>query len=120
VKAAKIVPPLPVIETEDLLIQVTVKMEPLDSNIGATEVPLHQRPEVFQAVRVDVAANVFNGMIDRLKWETSLNRPLPGNPFCQANHRAVPLSVMELCLPLTLSVATSAASVYAGCPRAVK
>ena len=40
-------------------------MERFYRNVSASEIPLGERPEVFKAICVDLAANVAIGMIDR-------------------------------------------------------
>jgi hypothetical protein len=37
-----------IVEPEDLFIQVAVKVERLDRNVGSRKIPLHQAPEVFE------------------------------------------------------------------------
>ena len=65
-EATEIRPSDPVIETEALFSEVTVKMEWLNSNVGSRKVPLHERPEAFEAVGVNLSANILHGVIDRL------------------------------------------------------
>src|SRR5215469_2341421 len=48
-----------IVEAENLLGDVTVKVERLDGHIGATKSTLQETPEVLNAVRVNLAANVF-------------------------------------------------------------
>lgn len=53
------------IETERLFVQITKQMKRFNTNIGAANATLEQAPEVFHAVRVDIAANIFAGVVNR-------------------------------------------------------
>jgi hypothetical protein len=44
-------------------------MERLDRDVGTAQAAFQERPEVFQAVRVDLSVNVLDGMIDHLMLE---------------------------------------------------
>jgi|SRR5271156_4563480 len=54
-----------IVETEDLLCDVAIKMEGLNCNIGAAQTALQQAPEVIDALSVDFAPNVFFNVVDR-------------------------------------------------------
>ena len=54
---------LPTVVAEGLFIQITEQMKRLNADIGSVKLTLHQAPEVFHRVRVDVAANVLYGVI---------------------------------------------------------
>ena len=54
----------PVVIPKYLLGYVAIKMIGLNSNVGSAQGALQQRPEVFDALRVDVTANVFFNVID--------------------------------------------------------
>jgi hypothetical protein len=48
-----------------VLIEITVKMEGLDRNIGSLDRTLEQAPKVFDAIRVnDLLAHILNGVIE--------------------------------------------------------
>ena len=52
------------IVAKSLLIQITEKMEGLDRNVRAVNAPLEEAPEIFQAVRVNLTANVLYRGVD--------------------------------------------------------
>ena len=54
-KASAIVHVLPVVVAEALLIQIPEQVEGLHGNVGSIQPALEQRPEVLQAVGVDIA-----------------------------------------------------------------
>jgi hypothetical protein len=87
VKASKIVPPSAVVEAKDLFRKVSVKMKRFNGNISTGQIALHQRPEVFEAIGVNFAANIFNGMIDRLMNVLLLERGI-GHRLVRINLRA--------------------------------
>lgn len=47
-----------------LFVKVTEQVERLHADIGAADRPFQEAPEIFQAVRVDFTANVFDRMVD--------------------------------------------------------
>src|SRR5205807_136959 len=51
------------IESESLFVNVTEQMKRLYSNVGSTKAALKQRPEVFDAVSVNIALYVALKMI---------------------------------------------------------
>src|SRR5436190_17647311 len=53
-----------IVETENLLIEVTKQMERFNGNIGAHESPLYQTPEILKAIRVYLPVNVLFGMVN--------------------------------------------------------
>src|ERR1700694_1551463 len=53
-------------------------MEWLNGNVGSTESPLQETPEVFDAVGVDLSANVGLNMIDNLMHEPRLESIVSG------------------------------------------
>ena len=55
-----------IVEAEDLLCDVTIKVEGLNRNIGATQTALQKAPEIFDALRVNLTANVLFNVIDVL------------------------------------------------------
>src|SRR5258708_6900131 len=55
-----------VVETKDLLIEVRIKMKRLNRNIRSLQSPLEQAPEIFDALRVYLAAHIFLHVIHRL------------------------------------------------------
>ena len=55
-----------VVETKDLLIEVRIKVKRLNRNIRSLQSPLQQTPEVFDALRVYLAAHIFLHVIHRL------------------------------------------------------
>src|ERR1035441_10626165 len=54
---------LAIVETENLFVNVAIQMERFHSNVGSTQSPLEQTPEVFQPVRMDAALYVGFGMV---------------------------------------------------------
>ena len=60
---------LAIVVAKHLLIRIAEQMERLHADIRALQFALNQRPEVLQAVGVDVAANVFDGVVDDLMLE---------------------------------------------------
>src|SRR3990167_1721729 len=46
------------VEPERLLVQIPEEMKRLHADVGALDRPLHERPEVFKAVRMDAALHV--------------------------------------------------------------
>jgi len=54
------------VESESLFIEVTEKMKRFDRNIRAFERSLQQTPKVFDSVRVNVSAHIFDRMIDHV------------------------------------------------------
>lgn len=55
---------LAIIEPKRLLVDVAKQMEGFHADIGAVQLPLHQRPEVFHTVSVDIAIGILDGVID--------------------------------------------------------
>ena len=53
-----------VIETEHLFVKVAIEMVRLNTYIRSMKGTLNQRPEVFNRVRVDLAAHILNRMVD--------------------------------------------------------
>jgi hypothetical protein len=47
-----------------LLVQVSEQVVGLNADVGAVELPLHETPEIFHRVRVDVAVHVFDSVVD--------------------------------------------------------
>jgi hypothetical protein len=63
---------LAIVEPESLFIDVAEQVKRLYADVGAVQLPLHQTPEVFHAVSVDIAIRVFDGVIDDLMFEAIL------------------------------------------------
>ena len=55
-----------IIETENLFVKVTIKMEWLNSNVGSAKGSLQERPEVFNSLRVNRSTDVLSRMVDHL------------------------------------------------------
>lgn len=55
-----------VVEPKDLFVEVGIQMKRLHRNICALQRPLEKRPEILDALRVDVAANVLIHVIHGL------------------------------------------------------
>lgn len=55
---------LPLIVTEDLLVDVAFQMNRRDSDVAALDAPLEQAPEVLQPVGVDLADDVLVDVVD--------------------------------------------------------
>jgi len=72
VKSLTVVHVFPGVEPKRLFVHVSEKMERLNADVGSTNRPLEQTPEVLKAVRVDVATNILNGMVDGPVVEVSL------------------------------------------------
>ncbi len=49
----------PVVIAKHLLVKVTIKVKRLNSNVGSAQAALHERPEIFYALRVYLAANIL-------------------------------------------------------------
>ena len=54
----------PLIEPENLFVNVTLEVPRHHADVRAVDAPLEQRPEVFNPVRVTVTANVLLGVVD--------------------------------------------------------
>ena len=52
------------VEPKRLLIQVPEQMKRFNVHIGSMQCAFEERPEIFQAVRVDVTLRVANGMVN--------------------------------------------------------
>ena len=59
------------VKSPALFVKVAVKVERRDVYVGSTDHPLDERPEVFEAVGVNAAHDVLDGVIDE-----SVNVPL--------------------------------------------
>jgi hypothetical protein len=57
---------LALVISERLLIEIAEQMERLDADVGSFQAALQQRPEILDAIRVNIAANVLFGMIHKL------------------------------------------------------
>src|SRR5712664_4380539 len=57
---------LALVEAAHLLVNIPEQMERVNGNVGAFDRSLQERPEVFQAVGVDLPPGVLPRMIDRL------------------------------------------------------
>lgn len=68
-KALRIVHVFAVVETEHLFVKVAIEMVRLNRNIRAMQLPLHQRPEVLNRVRMNLAAHVLDGMVNHFVLE---------------------------------------------------
>ena len=56
--------PGPLVEAVRLFVQIPEQVERLDAHVRPSEAPLQQRPEVLHPVRVHVAVNVLDGVVD--------------------------------------------------------
>src|SRR6266511_2544283 len=54
------------VEAAHLFINITKQVERVHAHVGALDRPLEQRPEVFQAIGVDLPAHVLPRMINHL------------------------------------------------------
>jgi len=61
----------PLVEAESLLVEIAEKVKGFDGNIGVFDRALEQIPNVFHAVRMDVAFDVARRVIDDLVCEIS-------------------------------------------------
>lgn len=55
-----------VVEPEGFAIDVGRKVKRLDADMRSLDAPLEQRPEVLQPIRVDRAAHIRFGMVDKI------------------------------------------------------
>lgn len=78
---------LPVVEAKRLFIDVAKQMEWLNADVSAVQLAFHQRPEIFHAVRVDIAICVFDGVIDDRVLEV-LGQSVVGLQFIREDRRA--------------------------------
>src|SRR5208283_2140042 len=56
----------PVVVAESGVVQISIKLPRHHEMVGAIDGALEQAPEVFDAIRVDVAAHVLFGVLDHL------------------------------------------------------
>ena len=63
---------LAIVETENLFVNVAIKMKWLNSNVGSAQGPLKKRPEVFQPVRVNAATDVGFRMVHNVMHEAGM------------------------------------------------
>src|ERR1051326_248280 len=59
-----------IVVAEHLFIDVPLKVERLNRNVGSAQSALEQRPEVFDALSVNLSANVFDGMVHNFVCES--------------------------------------------------
>ena len=78
----------PIIESENLFIDVPEQMEWLDRNVGAVQAALQQRPEVLNPVRVNIAVHVGFHVIDSFVSVVGLEPPVSG-PFVRVHRGAL-------------------------------
>jgi len=57
---------LPVVEAKRLFIEIAEQVEGFHADVSSVQSALQQAPEVFHRVRMDVAANVLNSMVNHL------------------------------------------------------
>jgi len=57
---------LALIEAAHLLVNIPEQVERVNADVGPFDRPLEQRPEVFEAIGVDLPAHIFSRVIDRL------------------------------------------------------
>ena len=57
---------LAIVESEHLFIEVAEKMVRLNRNIRSVQLAFYERPEIFERVRMHLAAHVFDRVIDYL------------------------------------------------------
>ena len=72
-----------IVEAEALLCEIAIQVERLDSNVCAFECPFQARPEVLDALSVDIAAHVFLDMVDRLMHEVRTRADCHSSDTCQ-------------------------------------
>lgn len=65
-ETARVVQSLAIVESETLLVQVSEQVERLDRNIGSVNAALQQTPKVFHIVRMNVALDIRNRMVNNL------------------------------------------------------
>jgi len=58
------VPHVSVVEPKRLFVQIPLQVERGHGNVGATDCPLEERPEILKPVRVNAGRNVFGEVID--------------------------------------------------------
>jgi hypothetical protein len=63
---------LAIVEPKCLFVQVPEQVERFYAHIGAVEATLQETPEVLHRVRVDIAANIFHGVVNHLMGVVSL------------------------------------------------
>jgi len=66
-----------VVESENLFVNVTLKMVRFHSDVCAVESPLEQRPEVLQSVRMHLPVNVPLGVIHHVMHEAMMQVVIP-------------------------------------------
>ena len=57
---------VPIVVAKGLLVNVTKQVERLDGDVGSVQAPFQETPEVLQAIRVNIAANILNGVVHSL------------------------------------------------------
>lgn len=79
---------LAVVKPERLLVNVRAEVERLDRHVSAVQRSREQRPEVLDAVSVDVAAHVLDLMIDEVVRKAGFAHPLSGVAFVRHDARS--------------------------------
>ena len=54
------------VESERLFVEIPEQVERLNADVGSSDGALEQAPEIFKAVRVNIALRVANRMVNRL------------------------------------------------------
>src|ERR1700691_1601093 len=91
-EAVTVVHVLAIIEAVALLCQIAVHVERLDCDVGSGECPFQARPEVLNALSVNVAAHIFLDVVRRrcLRAAESLPFLLPPLPVFRPNNPCQP------------------------------
>src|ERR1017187_2624093 len=89
-EASVIVHVFPIVVAERLLVQIPEQVEGFHGNVGAVQPALEQRPEVLQAVGVDLAVHIPHGVVNHLMLE--LIQPFVGFLFRASVKSADPVS----------------------------
>ena len=80
---------LAVVVTENLLIDITLKMKRLDSNVGSLKAALQERPEVLHAIHMDATTDVSLGFVNHIVNEAPLHSLVVGNRIVGLNGAAI-------------------------------
>jgi hypothetical protein len=87
------------VESERLLIEVSEQVKRLNADIGSSDSPLQQGPEVFKSVGVDMASGVAHGMIYHVV-NVIVSQSLVGLQRVGVNLRAFGNVLANVCLKL--------------------
>lgn len=78
---------LSIVVAKGLLIEIAEQVKRLHADVGAVQTALKQTPEVLHRVRVDIAVNVLDGVIDDRMAVVSF-QPVVGQQFVTEDSRA--------------------------------